>query len=81
MRENPLRRGGSEVPQHLDVCHDHRPEGKKEVNLLMCATTEVDWHVSVWSEQSMNLSDIKTGSDVFVSKGLTICPHRLGHDV
>ena len=36
------------VPEPWTNCP--RKEGRKEI-LLMRATTEVDWHVNVWSEQ------------------------------
>ena len=43
----------------------------------MRATTEVDWHVNVWSEQ---IRSIKASNDVLANKGLIICTYKLGHD-
>ena len=37
--------------QEVSAClYENQMEGRKEI-LLMRATTEVDWHVNVWSEQ------------------------------
>ena len=47
----------------------------------MRATTEVDWHVNVWSEQ-INGPQIYQDkrNDVLANKGLIICPYKFGHD-
>ena len=57
----------------------HVKEGRKEI-LLMHATTKVDEHVNVLSNESMGLSSIEASYDVLADKGLIISPHKPSHD-
>ena len=46
----------------------------------MHATTKVDEHVNVLSNESMGLSSIEASYDVLADKGLIISPHKPSHD-